>query len=93
MTPASVANLKLRLLSPSLLDISEYASQGYLPQFDIDIMLANVVKSINKKLIELKRRNNSDHCWAACRRRNKTSSCKTSSMKLLISAKAQRRHR
>ena len=53
MTPASVANLKPRLLA-SLLGISEYASQGYLPQFGIDTTLANVAKSSNKRLIELK---------------------------------------
>ncbi len=53
MTPASVANLKSRLLA-SLLRINKYASQSYLPQFGIDTTLANAAKSRNKHLIELK---------------------------------------
>lgn len=52
LTPASVANMKPWLIA-ILLGISEYTSQGYLPQYGIDTALANVAKSANKQLVEL----------------------------------------
>ncbi|AMP11843.1 traB family protein [Collimonas arenae] len=52
VTPASVANLKPWLLA-TVLGISEYTSQGYLPQYGVDTNLANFAKSSNKRLVEL----------------------------------------
>jgi uncharacterized protein YbaP (TraB family) len=52
LTPAAVANMKPWLLA-TLLGISEYSYQGYLPQYGVDGSLAAFAKSHGKPLIEL----------------------------------------
>jgi uncharacterized protein len=52
MTPDQVANLKPWLIA-TMLGINEYASQGYLSQYGVDITLATLAKSSKKRLVEL----------------------------------------
>lgn len=52
LTPAAVANMKPWLLA-TVLGISEYTYQGYLPQYGVDSTLAAFAKSHDKPLVEL----------------------------------------
>nr|WP_246541762.1 TraB/GumN family protein [Collimonas antrihumi] len=52
LTPAAVANMKPWLLA-TVLGISEYTYQGYLPQYGVDSTLAAFAKSHGKPLVEL----------------------------------------
>ncbi|SFA87855.1 hypothetical protein SAMN04515620_10670 [Collimonas sp. OK607] len=52
LTPAALANMKPWLLA-TVLGISEYTYQGYLPQYGVDSTLAAFAKSHDKPLVEL----------------------------------------
>lgn len=52
LTPAAVANMKPWLLA-TVLGISEYTYQGYLPQYGVDSTLAVFAKNHGKPLVEL----------------------------------------
>ncbi|GAC1552895.1 MAG: TraB/GumN family protein [Collimonas sp.] len=52
LTPAAVANMKPWLLA-TVLGVSEYTYQGYLPQYGVDSALAAFAKSHGKPLVEL----------------------------------------
>lgn len=52
LTPAAVANMRPWLLA-TVLGISEYTYQGYLPQYGVDSTLAAFAKSHHKPLVEL----------------------------------------
>jgi uncharacterized protein YbaP (TraB family) len=52
LTPARVANMKPWLLA-TVLGLSEYSRQGYLPRYGVDATLAAFAKNHGKRLVEL----------------------------------------